>query len=344
MLKRFFDAVVFGCRGGLALASHPASCSIALTLALLLGLHHTPLMAQEYPAKPVRVVVPNAPGSLNDSLARLVFSKVSDILGQQFIVDNRAGAGGVIGAELVAKSPPDGYTLLVTANTIMVVNPFLYSKLSYDPLRDFDAISMLAKISEVLVVNPSLGVKTLDEFIRMARARPRQVTYASGGNGHPTHLMMELFQRKSGIQLVHVPYKGTSPAMQALVSGEVGAYNIGIGLARPHILSGKVLALAKTGLPSKDTLPGVPLLTAFFPDAEYIPWQAAFAPRGTPKDIITKLNTAMGKALASNDVKARMGEIDLTAIGGSPSDLDRTVRSDLTVNGALVKSIGLKLD
>jgi tripartite-type tricarboxylate transporter receptor subunit TctC len=324
--------------------SRATACLIAVILGLLLGLHHAALIAQEYPTKPVRVVVPNAPGSLSDSLARLVFSRVSEILGQQFIVDNRSGAGGAIAAELVAKSPADGYTLLVAVNTMMVVNPFLYSKLGYDPLRDFEPISMLAKISEVLVVSPALGVKTLDEFIRLAKARPRQVTYASGGNGHPTHLMMELFQRKSGIQLVHVPYKGTSPAMQALVSGEVGAYNIGIGLARPHIVSGKVLALAKTGLPSRDALPGVPPLTAFFPDAEYIPWQAAFAPKGTPKDIVTKLNVAIGKALASSDVKARMGEIDLTAIGSSPNELDQIVRSDLTLNNALVKSIGLKLD
>ena len=152
----------------------------------------------------------------------------------------------------------------------MVVNPFLYSKLTYDPLRDFRAISMLAKISEVLVVSPSLGVKTLDEFIRLAKARPKQIAYASGGNGHPTHLMMELFQRKAGIQLVHVPYKGTSPAMQALVSGEVSAYNIGIGLARPHISSGKVLALAKTGLPRRTRCLAFLRLT-FFADAEYIP-------------------------------------------------------------------------
>jgi tripartite-type tricarboxylate transporter receptor subunit TctC len=324
--------------------SRTTACLIAVILGLLLALHHAALIAQEYPAKPVRVVVPNAPGSLSDSLARLVFSRVSESLAQQFIVDNRSGAGGAIAAELVAKSPADGYTLLVAVNTMMVVNPFLYSKLAYDPLRDFEPISMLAKISEVLVVSPALGVKTLDEFIRLAKARPRQLTYASGGNGHPTHLMMELFQRKSGIQLVHVPYKGTSPAMQALVAGEVGAYNIGIGLARPHIVSGKVLALAKTGLPSRDALPGVPPLTAFFPDAEYIPWQAAFAPKGTPKDIVTKLNVAIGKALASSDVKTRMGEIDLSAIGSSPAELDQIVRSDLAVNSALVKSIGLKLD
>lgn len=321
-----------------------ASCLIVLILGVLLGLHPTRLLAQEYPTKPVRIVVPNAAGSLNDTLARLVFSKVSEDLGQQFIVDDRPGAGGAIGAEAVAKSPPDGYTLLVSAGSIMVVNPFLYSKLGYDPLRDFESISMLAKISEVLLVNPFLGAKTVDDFVRLAKTRPGQITYASGGNGHPTHLMMELFQRKAGIQLVHVPYKGTSPAMQAIVSGEVGAYNIGIGLARPHISSGKVLALAKTGFPSKDALPGVPALTTFFPDAEYVPWQAAFAPKGTRKDIVAKLNMAIGKALALSDVKTRMAQIDLTAVGGTPSDLEETVRSDLAVNRELVKSIGLKLD
>jgi len=317
---------------------------ITLILGLLLGPQFACVNAQEYPTRPVRVVVPNAAGSLNDSLARLIFSRVSETLGRQFIVDNRPGAGGVIGAEVVAKATPDGYTLLVSANTILVVNPFLYSKLSYDPLRDFEPVAMLAKISEVLVVNPSLGAKTVEEFVRLAKARPAQITYASGGNGHPTHLMMELFQRKAGIQLIHVPYKGTSPAMQAMASGDVGAYNIGIGLARPHISSGKVIALAKTGQPSKDALPGVPALTASFPDAEYIPWQAAFAPKGTPKNIIAKLNTEIGKALASSDVRTRMGNLDLTPAGGSPNDLDKSVRSDLAVNRGLVKSIGLKLD
>jgi tripartite-type tricarboxylate transporter receptor subunit TctC len=145
----------------------------------------------------------------------------------------------------VAKSPPDGYTLINAVNTIMVVNPFLYSKVGYDPQRDFEAVSMMVKISEVLVVHPSLNVKTVAEFVGLAKARPKQITYASAGNGHPTHLMMELLQRKAAITLVHVPYKGTSPAMQAIVSGEVAAFNIGIGLARPHITSGKVRAVRK---------------------------------------------------------------------------------------------------
>ena len=178
---------------------------LALVLGLLTLPQYADLNAQEYPSKPVRVVVPNAAGSLNDSLARLISARLSETLGQQFLVDNRAGAGGIIAAEFVAKSAPDGHTLFLTSSSIVVVNPFLYSKLSYDPLRDFEPVSMLVKVSEVLIVNPSLGGKTVDDFVRLAKARPAQITYASGGNGHPTHLMMELFQRKAGIQLVHVP-------------------------------------------------------------------------------------------------------------------------------------------
>lgn len=320
------------------------SFRIVLFLGLVFSLHHACVSAQAYPTKPVRVVVPSGPGTLSDSIARQVFSRISETLGQQFIVDNRAGAGGVIGTEAVAKAPPDGYTLLSTVNSTMVVNPFVYSKLSYDPLRDFEPVAMLAKISEVLIVNPSLGVKTLEEFVRLAKLRPGQITYASGGTGNPQHLMMELFQRKAGIQLVHVPYKGAGAAMQAMVSGEVGALNVGIGLARPHIASGKVLALAKTGHPSKDALPGVPELTTLYADAEYIPWLAVFAPKGTPKDVVAKLNAEIGKALALPDIRTRLENLDLTPVGGSSADLDQTLRADLAVNRELVTSIGLKVD
>ncbi len=317
---------------------------IAGAAVLLAGTVPADSFAQAYPAKPVRVIVGNAPGSLNDTAARLVFSRVGEALGQQFVVDNRPGAGGSIGAETVAKAPPDGYTVLNAVNTMMVVNPFLYSRLGYDPLRDFEPVTGLVKVSEVLVVHPSLGTRTVKDFVALAKARPKQVTYASGGNGHPTHLMMELFQRKAGIALVHVPYKGTSPGVQALVSGEVAAFNIGIGLVRAHIENGKLYPLAKTGFPSRDALPGVPALTASYPGAEYIPWQGVFVPKGTPQEIVTRLNAAIGKALAAPDVTARFTALDLTASGGSPGDLDRAVRADMKVNQDLIKSIGLKLD
>jgi tripartite-type tricarboxylate transporter receptor subunit TctC len=311
---------------------------------LLLGLHGTGAAAQAYPSKPVRVITMAAAGSLADSVTRITFTRVSEALGQPFIVDNRPGAGGNISAVLVAKSPPDGHTLYLTVQTVMVVNPFLYARPGFDTLRDFEPISMVAKVSEVLVVHPSLGTKSLAELVRLAEARPGQISYASAGNGHPTHLMLELIQRKAGIQLSHVPYKGTPQAVLAVVSGEVGVLNIGIGLVRPHIASGKLVALTKTGHPSPDALPGVPLLTATYPDAEYVPWTATFAPKGTPSEIVAKLNSTIARALATPDTVSKLKELDLTAAPGSPADLEKTIRADMAVNRELVKSIGLKLD
>lgn len=321
---------------------------IGVVAALAIGLGSTPYaalaVAQAYPAKPVRVLVGNAAGSLNDNVARLVFARVGEALGQQFIIDNRAGAGGIIAAEVAAKAPPDGYTLLNAGSTNVALAPYLYSKVGYDPLRDFDAVSLLIKVGDVLVVHPSLGVKTLPEFVALAKARPNQIAYASGGNGHPTHLVMELFQRKAGIALVHVPFKGTSPGVQALVSGEVGAFSISVGLVRAHIAAGRLIALAKTGFASKETLPGVPALTQFYPEAEYIPWQGVFAPKGTPREIVARLNAEIGKALAAPDVRSRLTDLDASVSASTPAELDRMLRSAVKVNAELVKSIGLKVD
>ena len=316
----------------------------ALCAGGLLAAPWAPVVAQNYPVKPVRVVQAGAPGSLGDTVTRLVFSRVSEVTGQQFVIDNRAAAGGSIAAEVVAKAPADGYTLLSSVNSIMAVNPLVYSKIGYDPLRDFDAVSMLVKYSEVLIAHPSLGAKSVADLVALAKARPKQITYASGGNGHATHLMMELFQRKAGIALVHVPYKGMSPAVQAVAGAETSIVNVGLGLARPHITSGRVIALAKTGFPSKEALPGVPALTASYPDAEYIPWTAVFAPKGAPRAIVARLNAETTKALAAPEFLKRMAELDIAVIGGSPEDLDKTLRADVSVNRELVKSIGLKLD
>jgi tripartite-type tricarboxylate transporter receptor subunit TctC len=317
--------------------------AIALTAGLLLGLNSAGPSAQGYPAKPVRVVN-LAAGSLADSVTRLVFARVSEALGQQFIIDSRPGAGGNIAAVFVAKSPADGYTLFLVVQSVMTVNPFLYANPGFDPLRDFEPVSMVAKISEVLIVHPSLGTKSLADFVRLAKAQPRQINYASAGNGHPTHLMMELLQRKAAIRLAHVPYKTTPQAVLAVVGGEVGVMNIGIGLVRPHIASGKLVALAKTGYPSPDALPGVPALTTSYPAAEYVPYLATFAPKGVAGDNVARLNAAIGRALAAPEVVSRLREMDLTAAPSSPGELEKTIHADMAVNRELVKSIGLKLD
>ena len=315
-----------------------------LTVGWMLFTQHTTTFAQAYPLKPVRVVSSSAAGSLSDSVARLLFTRIGEVWGQQFIIDNRPAVAGSAAAELVARAPPDGYTLLSAVNSTLVVNPFLYSQLGYEPLRDFDAVSMFMKISEVLVVHPSLNVKTIAEFIALAKARPRQITYASAGNGHVQHLMMELFQRKAGIALVHVPYKGVSPAALAVAGGETAAINVGIGLARPHIVNGRLRALARTGFLSKEIWPDVPALTALYPAVEYIPWQAVLVPKGTSRAIITRLNAEVEKALAVPAVRSRMAELDVAPAGSTPGELDKTLRADLSVNRELVKSIGLKLD
>jgi tripartite-type tricarboxylate transporter receptor subunit TctC len=315
----------------------------AVTTGLLLALNSTGVSAQSYPSKPVRVVNVAA-GSIADSVTRVVFARVSEALGQQFVVDSRPGAGGNIAAVFVAKSPADGHTLYLSVQNVLVINPFLYANPGFDTLRDFDAVSMVAKISEVLIAHPSLGAKSLTDFVRLAKAKPGEIGYSSGGNGHPQHLFMELLQRKAGIKLSHVPYKTVPQAVLAVVGGEVGVMNVGIGLARPHITSGKLMALAKTGYPAPDTLPGVPALTTAYPDTEYVPWLAVVAPKGTPADIVAKLNAAIGRALTTPDVMSRLKEIDVTPVHSSPGELDKTVRADMAVNRDLVKGLGLKLD
>ncbi len=316
--------------------------SLALVLVAFATCTHA--QAQAWPQKPVRVVVGNSAGSLSDLLARQVFAKVSQALGQQFVIDNRAGAGGAIGAEAVAKSAPDGYTLLFGTDGMMVINPFVYSRLGYDSLRDFASVSLLTKIPYAVIVNPSLGAKSMEDFLRIAKARPNQIHYSSGGNGHATHLEMELLARKAGIQLVHVPYKGTGPALQAVVSGEVAATSIGLGIALPHITSGKVLALVIGGPRSKDMLPRVPNLVSLVPGGEYVSWQAVFAPAGTPMQVVEKLNAEVVKAVALPDVKARLADVGMEAIGSSPGELDKVLRADMNINRDLVKALGLKLD
>jgi tripartite-type tricarboxylate transporter receptor subunit TctC len=317
-------------------------------LALLFGLGGACLpaagTAQEYPVRPIRLVVPNSPGSLSDQLARLVFPKVTEGLGQPFVIDHRPGAGGSIGADLVAKASADGYTLLIATEGIMTVNPFLYPKLGYEPLRDFAAVVMLAKTSVMLVVNPSLGVRSMDELLRAARARPGEIHYSSGGNGHPQHLVMEILQNMAGVKLTHVPYKGTTPALQAVLAGEVGAHVTGVVQAGPHVNSGKVTALAFLGPRARDAFPAIPDIARAVPGFDYVSWQAVFAPAGTPPRVLEQLNAAIAGALASPEVAGRMTSVGLIPIAGPADQVNQAVRADLGVNRELVRKLGLKVD
>jgi tripartite-type tricarboxylate transporter receptor subunit TctC len=298
--------------------------------------------AQEYPHKPVRVIVANSVGSLADIVARLIFTKAGEILGQPFVIDNRPGAGGSIAGEAGAKAAPDGYTLIFASDSVMAIAPHVYPSLPYDPRRDFSGISLATKIPAAFVAHPSLGAKSLEEFLRLARAQPGKFNYGSGGVGHATHMGMEMLLIKAGVQLVHVPYKGTAPLTQALLTGEVSAGNIGLGLVLNHIQDGRLVGLAVSGPRIEGVLPSVPDVGKIVPGSEYISWQAVFAPARTPRAIVDRMNATIVRVVALPEVRARMQETGMATITSTPAELEKMVADDIANYRDLVARLGLK--
>lgn len=299
-------------------------------------------LAQDYPAKAVRVIVANSVGSLADIVARVIFNKVGELVGQPFVIDNRPGAGGSIAGEAGAKAALDGYTLLFASDSVMAIAPHVYPSLPYDPLRDFAAISLVTKIPAAFVAHPSLGVKSLEEFLRLARAQPGKINYGSGGVGHATHMGMEMLLIKAGVQLTHVPYKGTGPATQAVLTGEVSALNVGLGLVLSHIQDGRLVGLAISGPRNEGVLPGVPDVGKIVPGSEFVSWQALFAPARTPRAAIDKMHAAIVRAVAAPEVKAHMQETGMATITSTPAEMDKHVADDLANYRDLVRRLGLK--
>ncbi|VTU39655.1 Argininosuccinate lyase [Variovorax sp. PBL-H6] len=300
-----------------------------------------PVWAQPHSSRPIKVVVGSPPGALGDVIARLMAQKLGDALGQPSIVDNRAGASGGIAADYVAKSQGDGHTLLVAPDAVMVVNPFVFPKLPYDPTKNFRSVALLGKATLVLLVSPAMNAKSLTEFVQMAKAKPKAINFGSGGPGHPSHMAMELVASRLGLQLTHVPYKGTSLALQGLMGGDVNAVIVSMAEAMPQVKAGNVVALATSGPAAKEVFPNLPEFKESHPDLDISVWFGMFAPASTSADVVLRLNTEINKALGQADVSKRLAEFGLTVTPGLPSVLDELMAVDRARFGPLVKALGI---
>lgn len=313
--------------------------------AVLLGINAVGTAgAQGYPVRAVRVIVPFAPGGGTDILTRMIAPRVSEILGQQLVVDNRPGASSQIGTELVARAAPDGYTILHT-DTSFSSNPSLYSKLPYDPVRDFAPVSVLASAPVVLIVHPSVPVKTLKELIALAKARPGELNFASGGAGSATHLGVELFKSAARIDLVHIPYKGSGPAAAAVVGGQVAMMFGGPSSAKPHVVAGRLRAIAITGERRNPALPQVPtFVESGLKGVDSGTYWSSLAPAATPKEIVNTLSGAIAKVLRMPEIRQRLVELAFDPIGSTPEESAANIRSEIAKWAKVVKAAGIRLD
>ena len=314
---------------------------ISLVGAVLLCVH---AQAQEFPGKPVRLVVPFPPGGGTDVVARTVAPKMAEVLGQPIIVDNRAGAGGNVGAELAARSPADGYTILLAASTL-AVNYSLMPNLPFNAVKDFDPVVLLVMNQSLLLVHPSVPASNVREFIALAKEKPGRVTYASSGNGSGAHLAGELFKMMTGVNLVHVPYKGAAPAMNDLVGGHVDAMLIDIAVAMPHVLAGRVKALGIGSQRRFDKLPEVPTISeSGVPGFEISGLMGLVAPAGTPGEAIQRLNAAAVKSLETPEVRQRLIGLATIPMGGPPERLAEVLRADIEKYGRVVRAANMKVE
>ena len=303
-----------------------------------------PTAAQTYPAKPVRVIIPWPPGGANDIVGRIVFQKMSESLGQQFVIENRGGASGVIGADVVAKSPPDGYTIMVHSAT-HVANPHLYKKIAYDTLKDFIGVTPLALQVGVIVVHPSLPAKTVKEFIAIGRARPGELVYGSSGNGSFVHLAMALLTSMTNTKMIHVPYKGGGPAVIALASGEIQAMAATIGSVFVHIQSQRLRPLGVTSDRRVSQFPDLPTVAeGGAPGYEFTAWIGSFVPAGTPRPLVDRLNAEIKKTLEHPEVSKILISQTLDPLHTTPEQFEQRLKSDYAKYEKLIKLTGAKID
>lgn len=298
----------------------------------------------QYPSRPIKLIVPIPPGGAPDIAARVIGQKLSELLGVPVVVDNHAGSNGNIAGDMVAKASPDGYTLLLGQDSLVAINPHLYAKMPFDPLKDLAPVATVAANQFVFAVNPSLPVRNFQEFIEYARRTTPPLPYASGGNGSQHHLSMELLKQRAGIDLLHVPFKGGAPATLATVAGDTVAMFAGTSTAT-QIKAGKLRALAVTGARHSPEYPDLPTIGEFYPGYEVTIWLALFAPAGTPEPVLSRLRAAIAKALAAPEVKEKLNSAGgVETFTTTPEEFAALIRRDYDKYGKIVKTTGIKLD
>ena len=312
-----------------------------MTIALFAG---TTAFAQGYPAKPIRIVVPYPPGGFNDTLGRTLAAKFTEAWGQPAIVENKPGANTVIGSDFVAKSTPDGYTLLIVAFPF-AVTPSLIKTMPYDTVKDFAPVILAAQSPNILVVNPALPVKSVSELIALAKSKPDGLSYASTGNGSSNHISMELFKSLAGVKLVHIPYKGSAPAVTDLLGGQVHVMFDNAPNVMPQVKAGRLRALGQSGLTRSSIAPDLPTVAeAGVPGYEVMVWFGLVAPAGTPREVITKLNAEVLKILAMPEVRERFLAQGVEPRGSTPEQFGEHIRAQMAKWGKVVADSGVKLD
>jgi len=318
---------------------------LLIVVTLLIGVGVQPLIADEYPTRPIRMIVPFPPGGGNDLLARSISQPLSQAIGQSVVVDNRGGAGGQIGATLAAAAAPDGYTIFLGSIGNLTFLPVLQSKLQYEPVRDFAPVTLLATSPFILVINPAVLAKSVKELLALAKAQPGKLNYGSAGPGSSLHMTGELFKLESGADITHVPYKGTAPALIDLLSGQVQMLFSTMPSVVPHVKTGKLRALGVSSTKRAGVVPDVPTIAeAGVPGFEVLNWQGIVVPKKTPDAIVQKLNRALLEALKSPETIKALANQGLDAAGGTPGQFGALIKSEIEKYGKVAKAANLRLE
>ncbi len=302
-----------------------------------------PAPAQTYPVRPVRIIVPTAPGGGTDIQARLLAKNFQEAMGQPFVIENRAGASGMIGAELTAKAPPDGYTLLMTS-TYLATNVSLYKKMPFDATRDFAPITQVSFAPQLLIVHPSVPARTVKEFVALAKRSPGKVNGGSSGNGSANHLALEMLKQRAGIDVTHIPYKSGAPAMTALISGEVDFTYTGVVTALPYVRNNQVRPIAVTSLRRSPVVPDVPTMDSVYPGFESANWYAMFAPAGTPEAIVNRLSAEASKALKTRELREFIARDGAEPVGSTPQEMAAFSRREVERYAKVIKAGNVRVE